>query len=111
MKCNRCGFWVEDKSVPESQRLEVDWDCGVCQRVLREESRILLWVHNYSEHKPNENLRRLWEYRLKVFRQLNPVGSRVYHSYWQDPLTHNQEWSIQEQALAYDEEDERLFGR
>ena len=60
--------------------------CSVCHRFKTSEENLIETIQQYSFRSRK---RRLWEYRLKVLRDLNPVGGESYVSYWKDLQMHS----------------------
>ncbi len=84
VSCVRCGAVLK-------LHLRDDWPvpfpkyCRVCWLVNKQEVHLLEMI---AVHSTDGNAD-LWRRRLEAHLRLNPVGSTVYRSYWDDEFTHS----------------------
>lgn len=99
-RCQRCGGTdrlEREHIIPLSkggkdESGNLRYLCYVCHKFHHAEQDILYGIKQSKEKgKPVWHLR-MWEYRLKILRDLNPVGQTHYVSYWSDPQTHYEKW-------------------
>ena len=96
-ECKRCGRrsnLEREHIVPLSKggkdaSENLQWLCRPCHDYKHAEENILDVLA--EEGLPGWK-RGLWEYRLKVLRELNPPGSESYRTYFSDPKTHHEAW-------------------
>lgn len=72
---------------------------GYCR--FRHTEDALLREENKQERSHPQGWRlEMYQHRLKVLRELNPIGAEYYYSYWIDRSTHYEKWYRKPKKVA-----------